>query len=648
MPSFNPFTTAISPFTTAASRNACALFEIRLDNDFIVLRGGDDEASGQLLKGVLVLCLREQLKCEDVHLRLQGECRVAWLDGKQTPSGIHNQKVDRTTTILKHNWPPFVGESNHHNTLQPGNYEWPFEFLLPGDTAESVEGLYQTGITYVLKATVSRGKLAKNYHAYKRLRIIRTLEPAALEFNHAMSVENIWPNKIEYSVVIPQKAVVFGSNVPLEMRFTPLLKGLEMGTITVKLIEIQEFTVSGYAIPTRSHKRDRDVHTWTFEVNRDTDWQNNIEETGQEGWVVNKELPMPKKLSKCIQDCTVHGIKIRHKLKLTVALKNPDGHVSELRATLPVTIFISPNMPLDDEGNIVSQAPETTAGDQRAEQTSNMAPPGYGQHVLDQLYDDVDPSGIMTPGLMTPGIQSGISSPFYAQSRAGSSENLASMAHAIAVPPAALSSRLQNVSLDRSRRTQSYISVNGLTSGATSGAVTPYHEGDHTAESSAPHSAELSRHPSSEEEHPPGRSGHGTPPEHDEFHAAEFPDMDTLSKVPSYTTATRAPLPRTPSYTGSLALPDYRTAMSAPSSPTRVVLTDPMDTIAELLPADGSPTEVASSQDARSRSSSRNGHGHGHGSRGSSVGGFSFFPGHAAIGGADSERRLRLLQGRSG
>ncbi|KAI1770334.1 hypothetical protein F4818DRAFT_450424 [Hypoxylon cercidicola] len=616
MPSFNPF-------TSVASRNACSLFEIRLENDFIVFRGNEHEASGQLLKGVLVLCLREHLKVEDVHLRLMGNCRVAWTDGKQTPSGIHNQKVDRTTTILRHTWPPFVGESTHHNTLAPGNYEWPFEMMLPGDTSESVEGLYQTGITYVLKATVSRGKLAKNLHSYKRFRIIRTLEPAALEFNHAMSVENIWPNKIEYSVVVPQKAVVFGSHVPLEMRFTPLLKGLEMGNITIKLIEIQEFSVQSYPVPTKSHKHDRDVTSWNFEVTREQHWHDNIEETGQEGWSVNKELPLPKRLSRCIQDCSVHGIKIRHKLKLTVALKNPDGHISELRASLPITIFISPNMPLDEEGNLVTQAPES-ASETNESDSSIMAPPGYGMHVLDQLYEDVDPSGIMTPG-----VHSGVNSPFYAQSRAGSSENLAAMAHAVAVPPAALSSRLQNVSLDESRRNASYISM-----GSGSGVTTPFthpQDSEHAGDSSQVNSVQLSRQ-TSEEDHA-GHAGHHTPPEH-----TEFPDLEQLSKVPSYATATRTPLPRTPSYTGSIALPDYQTAMSAPASPTRTVLADPMATITE-----GPQIEMAVNPSARSRSSSRTRQANQH-----SVGGFNFFSGHTAVGGTDGERRLRLVQGRSG
>ncbi|KAI1872376.1 hypothetical protein JX265_001367 [Neoarthrinium moseri] len=622
MPSFNPF--------GAGHRNACTLFEIRLENDFIVFRGNDHEASGQLLKGVVVLCLKEPLRVEDVHLRLVGNCRVAWIESKQTPTGIHNQKVDRTTTVLKHNWSPFVGGPQSHGvTLSAGNYEWPFELMLPGDTAESVEGLYQTSISYHLKATVSRGKLAKNPHAYKRLRIIRTLDPTALEFNHAMSVENIWPNKIEYSVVIPQKAIVFGSAVPLDMRFTPLLKGLDMGDITVKLLEIQEFSVAGQNSTSRTHKTEREVCSWTFGVNREQNWQDNIEETGQDGWTVTKELPLPKKLAKCLQDCSLHGIKIRHKVKLTVALKNPDGHVSELRATLPVTIFISPNMPLDDEGNLISQdttgsSSERTTAD--AENT-NMAPPGYGMHVLDQLYDDVDTSGVMTPA----GLQSGFASPFYAQSRAGSSENLGALATG-AITPAALSSRLQNVSLDPSHRNTSFTSVG---SHSPSGAATPFlqvHDGDHTAESSQPQSAELSRQTSAED-HSGNASGHSTPPEH-----VDNLDLEQLSKVPSYTTATRAPLPRTQSFTGVMALPDYNTVMSAPSSPTRTPVQDPLATIVEGAHADSPESTPESESRTHSRSTSLLRRNH------SSLG-FSFLH-HSSPGHGDNERRIRLMQQR--
>lgn len=264
---------------------------------------------------------------------LSTDSRTSWTDARVTPTGISNQKVDRTNIFFQHRWRPFVGGSSGKSTLlEKGNYEWPFELMLPGDFCESIEGMPEASITYHLKATVARGKLAYDLHAKKRVRIIRTLESSALEFLHAMSVENIWPNKVEYSVVIPTKAIVFGSSIPLETRFTPLLKGLEIGDINCRLMEVHEImvtTMQGHSI--REHKREREVAHWTLTVNREEHWNDMIEDSGQEGWVMNANLDLPRKLGKCMQDTNVHGIKIRHKLKMVVALHNPDGHVSEVR-----------------------------------------------------------------------------------------------------------------------------------------------------------------------------------------------------------------------------------------------------------------------------------------------------------------------------
>jgi len=67
-----------------------------------------------------------------------------------------------------------------------GNYEFPFEVIIPGDTPESVEGLPESWVIYRMKATIDRGRLQQNIHARKHVRIIRTLDPAALELAHSM------------------------------------------------------------------------------------------------------------------------------------------------------------------------------------------------------------------------------------------------------------------------------------------------------------------------------------------------------------------------------------------------------------------------------------------------------------------------------
>lgn len=50
-----------------------------LDQDFIVFRGNDYESAGQLLKGVVVLCLPAALRIEDVRLRLVGTLRLSYV-----------------------------------------------------------------------------------------------------------------------------------------------------------------------------------------------------------------------------------------------------------------------------------------------------------------------------------------------------------------------------------------------------------------------------------------------------------------------------------------------------------------------------------------------------------------------------------------
>jgi hypothetical protein len=198
--------------------------------------------------------------------------------------------------------------------------------------AESVEGLQESHIMYKLKATVARGKLAYDLHAHKPVRIVRTLDPSALELAHAMTVENVWPNKIEYQLVIPQKAIIFGTAIDVEMRFTSLLKGLRIGNIKCQLIEAQEFTIAGStANSERFWKHQRDIDTWTFKLNDEDHYHDMLDDSGQDGYTLHEKMPLPKKLSKCLQDVDVHGIKIRHKVKFNIALHNPDGHVSEVR-----------------------------------------------------------------------------------------------------------------------------------------------------------------------------------------------------------------------------------------------------------------------------------------------------------------------------
>lgn len=53
---------------------------------------------------------------------------------------------------------------------------------------------------------------------------------------------------------------------------------------------------------------------------------------GQEGYAFSRNIAIPQSLKKCVQSVEALGIKVRHSLCLTVRLRNPDGHFSEVHS----------------------------------------------------------------------------------------------------------------------------------------------------------------------------------------------------------------------------------------------------------------------------------------------------------------------------
>ena len=220
-------------------------------------------------------------------------------------------------------------------------------------------------------------------------------------------------------------------------------------------------------------------------------------------------------------------------------------------------------MPLDDNNDLINQQPQSlTTSD-----IGQIAPPGYGDHTLDQLYSEVDLNGYMTPANA-----SGGNTPFYAQSGAASEENLAptNITSSNNISASILHHRLnsiQNTSSSRLARDRVY-DPDGHTpvwgSPEAGLEIDHYLQRQNTARHAVsanprgnvirPRYSNPSSRRGSDEDH--GSSGAHTP-QHVEL------NVDDLSRVPSYGTALKTPL------RGPLSenLPNYQTAMSRPPSP---------------------------------------------------------------------------------
>lgn len=107
---------------------------------------------------------------------------------------------------------------------------------------------------------------------------------------------------------------------------------------------------------------------------------------------------------------------------------------------MPVYIFLSPNLPIDENHNLVNQ---TGQGAIVADALNDLTPPQYGEHQFDQLYSEIDTSGYATPG----GPMSGFNTPMQARSRSVSGDNITTIEamRSSEFPINALQNRLNNL-----------------------------------------------------------------------------------------------------------------------------------------------------------------------------------------------------------
>lgn len=391
--------------------------------------------------------------------------------------------------------------------------------------------------------------------------------------------QDIWGNKVSYSVSIPTDAVVFGTSIPATLELSPLRKGLEFGKVEVKLYE----TIIK-RIPECADRQDDEYYVQTIKDENEvasttldfphesavTFGQDNLENPTMEDerYLFNVKLALPKSLSDCRQDVEQFAIHITHRIKILVNIINPEGHTSQLVCRLPVKLYISPFLPINDNHSVQPSDGTPSESELNNIASSAAAPPVYGSHLLDELYSDLRPYLMSTTA-------SAVATPYAGLSRTGSSENLAQAMQALdgvteapagQLNHALLEYRLANLPASPRRRETNSPRLQGYSAPETPYRATgfdnaeissqrPRHENRASISSASGRDSTtpLRSRPSS------GDLTVSTPPVdgHDTVY-----NMGTLSRVPSYDAALRtmaAPLTETP--------PSYLEATSRPPSP---------------------------------------------------------------------------------
>jgi hypothetical protein len=253
----------------------------------------------------------------------------------------HDRLFCEEKSVLNHTW-TFLPKETKLHLMKAGDYTYDFELALPGNLPEStyVPNFYT--VQYHLKATIERSTFMPNLNVRKVFYISRQLLPLTPEFLEPVAISNQWSNKLDYEITLPSKIYTHGDQIPITIRITPLTNSLRVRHLSCTL---KEYMICRAAGPTGGgilNTRPR-AHGRVLFSTRDDKFgrANNATSTQAENfieWTKVQTIPLPTSVQDLQCDIQNEAIRIRHKIKFVLSLINSDGHVSELRAALPITI----------------------------------------------------------------------------------------------------------------------------------------------------------------------------------------------------------------------------------------------------------------------------------------------------------------------
>ncbi|KAH9058789.1 hypothetical protein EDB87DRAFT_1563750 [Lactarius vividus] len=209
--------------------------EIIIDSDTLILRGTGAEVSPALLSGRVVLHLAESTPVKQITLQFRGKAKLPPLANE--PVSFSNSAM--TYTLCNHGWSFLEGEKRHSHTLKAGRHLFPFQLHVGGSLPSTIytDAYGGASVAYKLRAIATRPGFAHNLHTQRAITVLRSFGPEAFEYQQSLEIENTWPEKLMYSIMIPHKAWAAGDNLTAVVKFSPLAKGVRVLSAVTTLNE---------------------------------------------------------------------------------------------------------------------------------------------------------------------------------------------------------------------------------------------------------------------------------------------------------------------------------------------------------------------------------------------------------------------------
>lgn len=313
--------------------------------------------------------------------------------------------------MCNHDWSFLEGEKRHSRTLKAGRHFFPFHLEIGGSLPSSIftTALGGASVVYKLRAVASRPGLSRQLQAIAPVHILRSFAHEALEYQQTLEIENTWPEKMMYAIMVPHKAWAAGDTLAAVFKFSPLMKGIIVQSIVTSLCETTKVyarsgaqednrvvltarheIIDGKAVEVdggtggSNHSRlwhafGSAAHPSSAEAQRGLDEQEDMDDYSNRdivtfikmtippsGHVSNSsgslapnsqssspsatssfaftqvsasESPSPHPPTIVTPSHSLEPITVSHRIRWSISLKNRDGHISELRCSLPVVIL---------------------------------------------------------------------------------------------------------------------------------------------------------------------------------------------------------------------------------------------------------------------------------------------------------------------
>ncbi|OSD06934.1 hypothetical protein PYCCODRAFT_1464071 [Trametes coccinea BRFM310] len=218
--------------------------EIHVASDTLCLRGTGVDVNPALLSGNLVLHLSEPTSIKEITLSFRGKARLPVSAAE--PLALSSSQL--TYLVCNHEWSFLEGDRHHAHTLKAGRHLFPFQLQIGGSLPSSIytSALGGASVAYKLRAHAVRGGFGLTHReltATLPITIMRGFGTEALEYQQTLEIENTWPEKLMYSIMIPHKAWAAGERLTAVVKFQPLVKGARVLSVTTTINE----TVKLYA-----------------------------------------------------------------------------------------------------------------------------------------------------------------------------------------------------------------------------------------------------------------------------------------------------------------------------------------------------------------------------------------------------------------